>query len=510
MAISQRLDLRQAQSLVMTPQLQQAIKLLELSSQDLLAYVEEELERNPLLERADESGEGDNAPGLEGNEPAVEDNADGRLLDAKEYGDREVLPDAGQSPLDTDYENQYSSDSVSDNSYADPSGQANWKVNSGRSDFGEDDSGIENQAARGLTLREHLEQQLGIEIVDPTERLIGLQIIDMLDEAGYVTGDLEGLAERLGCPFALVEAVLKKLQQFDPVGICARNLSECLALQLKELDRLDPAMQALLQNLELLAKHDRANLMRLCGVDAEDLADMVSEIRALNPRPGYAFDRAEVQALIPDIFVSRLPDGTWSIELNSDSLPRLLVNHQYQARINARAQDKAEKDYIAERLSAANWLVKTLHQRATTILKVASEIVRQQEMFFLHGVKHLKPLIRRDIAEAIEMHESTVSRVTANKFMATPRGMFELRYFFSTAIHGADGELSHSAEAVRTRVKELIEAEDANGVLSDDQLVNMLKAEGVEIARRTVAKYRESLKIPSSVQRRREKALRSA
>jgi RNA polymerase sigma-54 factor len=504
MAVSQRLDLRQAQSLVMTPQLQQAIKLLELSNQDLAAYVEEELERNPLLERADDSER--EAP------VAAEDNNPDRMLDTKEFGDREQLPDAKDSPIDADYENVYTGNSASDGGadFGEPSGQANWRVGAGRGDFQDEDGDFQETLTRDLTLREHLEQQLGIEIADPTERLIGLQIIDLIDDAGYVQGDLNALAERLGCSFELVESVLRKIQQFDPVGVAARSLGECLALQLQERNRLDPAMQALLNNLDLLAKHDRAQLMKVCGVDAEDLADMAAEIRALNPRPGYAFDRTEVQAIQPDILVYRLPDGSWSVELNNDTLPRLLVNQQYHARVNGKAQSKAEKDYLADRLSAANWLVKTLHQRATTILKVASEIVRQQEMFFLHGVKHLKPLIRRNIADEIGMHESTVSRVAANKFMATPRGLFELRYFFSAAIQAADGTDSHSAEAVRSRIKELIDREQPEAVLSDDQLVALLKSEGVDIARRTVAKYRESLRIPSSVQRRREKSLRSA
>jgi len=513
MAVSQRLDLRQAQSLVMTPQLQQAIKLLELSNQDLAAYVEDELERNPLLERADDS-EGESpaeaaAPDSDAGSDAGESD---RMFDTKEFADRELLPNAKESPIDADYDNVYTGNSASEGGadLGEPSGQANWKVGAGRGDFPDEDGDFGETLSRELTLREHLEQQLGIEIVDPTERLIGLQIIDMIDEAGYVQGDLGALAERLGSPFELVEAVLKKLQQFDPIGIAARNLAECLALQLKELNRLDPAMQALLDNLELLAKHDRAQLMKVCGVDAEDLADMAAEIRSLNPRPGYAFDRTEVQAIQPDIMVHRLPDGSWSVDLNSDTLPRLLVSQQYHARVNGKAQSKSDKDYIADRLSQANWLVKTLHQRATTILKVASEIVKQQEQFFLHGVRHLKPLIRRDIADAIGMHESTVSRVAANKFMATPRGLFELRYFFSAAIQAADGADSHSAEAVRSRIKELVDKEVGEAVLSDDQLVNLLKTEGVDIARRTVAKYRESLKIPSSVQRRREKSLRSA
>jgi RNA polymerase sigma-54 factor len=505
MAVSQRLDLRQAQSLVMTPQLQQAIKLLELSNQDLTAYVEEELERNPLLERADESEREAPFEAPEGDAGAE------RLLDTKEFGDREQLPAAKDSPIDADYDNVYTGNGAGDGAdVGAPSGQANWRVGAGRGDFPDDGGDFQDSLTRDLTLREHLEQQLGIEIADPTERLIGLQIIDLIDEAGYVQGDLGALAERLGCSFQLVESVLKKLQQFDPVGVAARNLAECLALQLKELNRLDPAMQALLEHLDLLAKHDRAQLMKVCGVDAEDLADMAAEIRSLNPRPGYAFDRTEVQAIQPDIMVHRMPDGSWSVELNSDNLPRLLVNQQYHARVNGKAQSKADKDYLADRLSAANWLVKTLHQRATTILKVASEIVRQQEMFFLHGVKHLRPLIRRNIADEIGMHESTVSRVAANKFMATPRGLFELRYFFSAAIQAADGADSHSAEAVRSRIRELIDREPVEAVLSDDQLVAVLKSDGVDIARRTVAKYRESLKIPSSVQRRREKSLRSA
>jgi RNA polymerase sigma-54 factor len=268
-------------------------------------------------------------------------------------------------------------------------------------------------------------------------------------------------------------------------------------------------MQTLLQHLDLLAKHDRAQLMKLCAVDAEDMTDMVAEIRSLNPRPGASFERATAQTVVPDILVFRQHDGSWGVVLQMETLPRLLVNQHYYTTVSTRTQSKKDRDYLTERLSSANWLVKTLHQRATTILKVASEIVRQQEGFFLHGIQFMKPLIRRDIAAAIDMHESTVSRVATNKYMATPRGLFEMRYFFSAAIQGADGMANHSAEAVRSRLKELIDAETVDAVLSDDQLVAILKERGVEIARRTVAKYRESLKIPSSVQRRREKALRS-
>ncbi len=512
MAISQRLDLRQAQSLVMTPQLQQAIKLLELSNQDLAAFVAEEVERNPLLERADDSGaeggaasSGEAQGDMEGGAPEGEES----LLDAKDYSDREVMTDRSSSPLDTDYDNEYG-ERDGEMAVGRDSSQAGWKSGAGRGDFPDGGSDFESELTRAPTLREHLISQMGLEIADPTERLIALRIIDMVDDAGYVVGEIAEVALRLNCPLELVASVLGKLQRLDPIGVCARNLAECLALQLRELDRLDPAMQALLDHLDLLARHDRGQLMRICGVDSEDLADMAAEIRALNPRPGYAFDKAEVQAIQPDILVQRRDDALWSVELNPETLPRILVNHDYLSLVGAKAKKKEVRDYLSERLSAANWLVKTLHQRSTTILKVATEIVRQQEAFFAHGVRHLRPLTRRDIADAIEMHESTVSRVTANKFMATARGVFELRYFFSAAIHGADGALSHSAEAVRSRIRDLIAAEASSAILSDDQLVAILKSNGVDIARRTVAKYRESLKIPSSLQRRREKTLRLA
>jgi RNA polymerase sigma-54 factor len=337
--------------------------------------------------------------------------------------------------------------------------------------------------------------------------LIGSHLIDLLDESGYLAGDLAEVAGQLGCPAERVEATLQLLQRLDPPGIFARSLAECLALQLAERGRLDPAMQALLDRLDLLAKRDLAQLMKHCGVDAEDLKEMIAEIRALNPKPGSAFDQSLAQPVIPDILMRPQPGGDWIVELNSETLPRVLVNTRYYARVAKDARRKEEKDYLSERYQAANWLVKSLHQRATTILKVASEIVRQQDAFFRRGIQHLKPLILRDIADAISMHESTVSRVTTNKHMATPRGLYELKYFFTAAIASSGGGEAHSAESVRFRIKSLIDAETVEGVLSDDKLVEMLKAEGIDIARRTVAKYREAMKIPSSVQRRREKAV---
>jgi RNA polymerase sigma-54 factor len=295
------------------------------------------------------------------------------------------------------------------------------------------------------------------------------------------------------------------LQTFDPPGVFARNLTECLAIQLKERDRHDPAMQALLQNLELLARRDLPALRKLCGVGEEDLADMIAEIRNLNPKPGLAFGSSTVQSVVPDVFVKAGPDGAWQVELNSDTLPKVLINQRYYAQVSKTTRNDKDKSYLAECFQTATWLVRALDQRAKTILKVSGEIVRQQDAFFAHGVEHLRPLNLKTVADAISMHESTVSRVTANKYMATSRGIFELKYFFTPAIAAADGGEAHSAEAVRHRIKQLIDAESSREVLSDDTIVDMLREAGIDIARRTVAKYREAMRIPSSVQRRREK-----
>ena len=503
MAMRQRMDLRQSQTLVMTPQLQQAIKLLELSSQDLAAYVESELEQNPLLERDEGMSEGAEPTGDSGDEMERQTRSSDPM-DASEFAASKTMPDAPESPLDVDYDNLWTNDGP-DTLTAAPYAAGG----SGRAD-GDDaerSRALEQTLSRAVSLREHLSAQINVDLADPTERLIGLALVEHLDEAGYVVGDPAAVADRLGCSSSLVELTLSRLQQFDPPGIFARNLAECLALQLKDRNRLDPAMQALLNHLDLLAQGERDRLMRLCGVDAADLADMVTEIRALNPKPAETFSTAPVVPVVPDILMRRAADGGWVVELNPDALPRVLVNESYVAKIRHSATDKAAKEFINERVTAANWLVRALQQRATTVLKVAAEIVRQQDGFFRRGVQHLKPLTRREVAESISMHESTVSRVTTNKYIATPRGLFELRYFFGSAIADAEGGLGHSAEAVRTRIKVLIDAEKPTAVLSDDRIAEMLRGEGMNIARRTVAKYRESLRIPSSSQRRRAKAL---
>ena len=487
MALSPRLDLRQTQSLVMTPQLQQAIKLLQLNNIELSAFVEQELESNPLLERDEVDRD---APDEAPFEPARAQEAP--VLDQQ-------VPGVAETSLDVDVDNVWNGEGGD--------GLGDWNGRGGRSDFEDSEGGFERTLSRGITLREHLHEQIAVDIIDPADRIIALHLVDLLDEAGYLVGDLDEAAAVLGCDRARVERVVLRLQGLDPCGVFARTLAECLGLQLRERNRLDPAMQALLDHLPLLAKRDLPGLLKVCGIDAEDLAEMIGEIKALNPKPALVFDEVVAQPVIPDVLMRSAPGGGWLVELNAETLPRVLVNNRYYARVCGSAQSKDDRSYLSERFQSANWLVKSLHQRATTIMKVATELVRQQEAFFHKGIQHLRPLVLRDIATAIGMHESTVSRVTANKYMATPRGMYELKYFFTQAIAGSDGGEAHSAESVRHRIKTMIDAELPHEVLSDDKIVDVLKAGGIDIARRTVAKYREAMNIPSSVQRRREKML---
>ena len=491
MAIGPRLDLRFSQSLVMTPQLRQAIKLLQFSNLEVAAFVEEELERNPLLERDERAETQPERPAPDQLAPPA---AEG--VDTAELVGTGALPAADAAPLDTAGVETF-----------DPGGPGDGVPfgRGGAADFADDGRGIDDLAEARQSRREHLLEQLRLAFADRSDRAIGAHLIALLEPSGRLPVAPEAIADALGVPTEQVERVRQAMLRFEPTGMFARDLPECLAVQLAERNRLDPAMATLLGHLDLLARREHRRLMALCGVDAEDLADMIAEIRRLDPKPGADFDAAPAAPVIPDILMRAVPDGSWVLELNPQTLPRVLVNRQLSARIAPRA-GREDRAFLSERLQTANWLVKSLQQRAQTILKVAGEIVRQQDAFFRHGVTHLRPLILRDIADAVEMHESTVSRVTSNKYLATPRGMFELKYFFTTAIAGTTGE-SHSAEAVRHRIRAMVAAEDADEVLSDDTIVALLKREGVDIARRTVAKYREALRIPSSVQRKREKAV---
>src|SRR5690242_8515168 len=518
MALTQRLEFRQSQSLVMTPQLMQAIKLLQLSNLDLSAFVEEELERNPLLERASEGPE----PPVAGEtiaeqaEPSDSEYGDGSFEDPnvaaeaveaqedwlnRDLGSRAEIEQTLDAPLDNVFSEEPAEASARKAQDAAPTAYTEW----GGGASHEEDYNLEAFIATEVTLASHLAEQLAVVFTAPAPRMIGQYLIDLVDEAGYLPVDLGQAAERLGAAQADVDAVLSVLQTFDPPGICARSLSECLAIQLRELNRYDPAMQGLVEHLDLLAKRDFASLRKLCGVDDEDLTDMIGEIRRLNPKPGLKFGSARMQTVVPDVYVRPAVDGGWQIELNSETLPRVLVNQTYYTELSKTIRKDGDKSYFSDCLQNATWLVRALDQRARTILKVATEIVRQQDGFFTHGVAHLRPLNLKAVADAIQMHESTVSRVTANKYMATNRGSFELKYFFTSSIAAADGGEAHSAEAVRHRIRQLIDAEAADAVLSDDTIVERLRAAGIDIARRTVAKYREAMKIPSSVQRRREK-----
>jgi RNA polymerase sigma-54 factor len=510
MALTQRLQMRQSQALVMTPQLMQAIKLLQLSNLDLAAYVEGELEKNPLLERANDSDGGMADAGPDQAAPAqADDDAPARDSAVQDPigEDLETSRGAIEDRLGTDLDNVFPEDTGQANGRPgaeSPAPYSEWAAtgSGGREDS---DYNLEAFVSAAPTLADHLAEQLTLAVADPIRRMIGQYLVDMVDEAGYLVGDLESVAEKLGATVAEVEAVLAVLQGFEPLGVCARNLTECLALQLKERDRFDPAMQALVGRLDLLAKHDLAALRRICGVSDDDLTEMIAEIRRLNPKPGLAFGSAVVQPIVPDVYVRPSPDGGFLVELNSDTLPKVLVNQRYHAELSRTASRENTKTFLAENLQSATWLIRALDQRAKTILKVSTEIVKQQDAFFIHGVRHLRPLNLKTVADAIGMHESTVSRVTANKYIATSRGIFELKYFFTSAIAAADGGEAHSAEAVRHRIKQKIDEESADNVLSDDTIVDQLRADGIDIARRTVAKYREAMRIPSSVQRRRVK-----
>ena len=491
MALSPRLDLRQTQSLVITPQLQQAIKLLQLSAVELAEYVDQELASNPLLEQ-DETADA---------APVETDGGDDRK---GELSVVDAVDGQDEAPLDVEA-------GVADNEPAlaedievsfDTHSADTW----GQGGFTGDLPDLERTLAEAPDLHSHIMQQLNLSVHDAADRFIAMFLVDHLDESGYLQLDLDDAAIQLGADIARVERVLTLLQRFDPPGIFARNLKECLRLQLEDRDRFDPAMASFIANIELLAARDLRKLRELCGVSNEDLQDMIAEVRSLDPKPALRFERVVNGTVIPDVIMTAQPDGGWRVELNGETLPRVLVNRSYISDIG-RGATKADKAFLSERLQSANWLVKALHQRAETILKVATELVKQQDVFFRLGVTHLRPLILRDIAEAIEMHESTVSRVTTNKYMATPRGIFELKYFFTQGLPSAAGGETHSAEAVRYRIKTLIDNEAADDVLSDDRIVEILRGDGVDVARRTVAKYRDSLNIPSSVQRRRDKGL---
>ena len=514
MTITPRIELRTGQSLIMTPQMQQAIKLLQLSNIELKEFVETELIENPLLDRDEGKENPDENMEREhgGEDEGLTENIDSELREIETERDlvsndvEQKLEENEVSSLDIDdFSNVWDVDhafqhkNTSPNSHTDRNSQTN--------NFTEYPYSIEQNIKQEISLREHLLNQIQLDIKDHTDRKIAIFLTSHLDENGRISEDLSELGSQIGCDEKKIETILLTLQGFDPAGIFARTLSECWAIQLKDKDRLDPAMKTLLNNMELLKVHDYKKLSELCKVSIEDIRDMISEIWSLNHNPVELFSDPIIQTVTVDVLMRQTGDKTFIVELNSNELPKVLLNNDYYVEICQNLKTSEEKKYVAEKYQCANWLIKSLHQRATTILKVATAIVVKQNAFFEHGIEHLIPLALKDIAEDVEMHESTISRVTTNKYISTPRGIFELKYFFSSALESVYGGNTLSSEAVKHQIKNLIEKENMDSILSDDKLVNILHKNGVQIARRTIAKYRESMKIPSSVDRPRAKRI---
>lgn len=480
----------------MTPQMMQSIKLLQLTHHELEQFIDAELERNPLLDRVEAPIDTTSLKDIVGNEPSEDGIASSRDVS---FDSDTLRDDAAAQQLDPYRQNEFGD-------------AAQWSSRTSNSaSEGGRDFDLVNLIAVKPSLRDSIAEQIAFNISDKVSRIVAFELADQLDEAGYFRGDLAAISARLGVDYPQVEQTLERCQSFDPTGLFARDLAECLSLQLRERDRLDPAMQSLLANLDLLARRDFPALKKICGVDEADLLEMQAEIRNLDPQPGRSFLSSDAaETIVPDVDVLPGLDGNWKLELISSRLPRVLVNQSYAVEVSRSLRNQLEKEFLSEALKSANWLVRSLDQRARTILKVSAEIVRLQEAFLAKGVRHLKPMTLKTVADGIGMHESTVSRVTANKYMRTPRGIFELRFFFTAAISSPEGDLSHSSEAVRDRIRQLINEEGTNNILSDDAIVQVLKSNGISIARRTVAKYRESMNISSSTYRRREKNVQQA
>lgn len=476
MALGPRLDLRQTQALVMTPQLQQAIKLLALSNLEVESYIADAVAANPLLEVAPPDDLSSEPTSVEPSPPAREPSE----------APLDVEPASASPGLGT------------------PDGD--WG-SAFRSDPGNDAYDADARAEEPLSLTAHLQRQVGLSPADPVTALVARHLIGLLDEAGYLTAGADEVASELGLERPQVDAALRLVQSFDPTGVGARTLAECIALQAIEADRYDPCMARLIDHLDLVARGEVARLKRLCAVDDEDFAQMLTELRSYDPRPGLRFAGGDGAPIVPDILLTATTDGGWSIALNPATLPRLVVNRDYHRELRGACVDKASSGWLAERLGDANWLIRSLDQRQKTILKVTEEIVRHQDGFFRHGVSQLRPLTLRAVAEAIDMHESTVSRVTSNKYLHCARGTFELKYFFTSGVAATGGGDGASAEAVKAAIRTLIDAEAPQAILSDDALVELLRVRGFDLARRTVAKYREAIGLGSSIERRRRKAL---
>lgn len=486
-----KLEFRQTQSLVITPQLQQAIKLLQLSNLELNNFLQQEIEQNPLIEW-DENFH--HTSEYSANTDVIKSES----LDNTNSTQRQEETKTPLSEMGDTADDGFSREPAAFETFS-------LKSHATANSYDVGTASIEDLTASPITLRDYMRGQIQLVLQNPQDRLIADYLIDMIDDAGYLQGSLDDASEQLGAPIETIENVLAAIQKLEPVGVGARSLAECLIIQLKDRNRYDPAIEILLNHLDLLANRDFAALQRLCNVDMEDLTEMIAEIRALDPRPGLTHGFSAADTVIPDILVNRDRNGEWRVSLNGETMPRISINREFYSSVRKSIRNEKDKSYLQNCMTTANWLKRSLDQRRQTMLKVANEIVTQQVTFLNNGVSGLKPLALKDIAERISMHESTVSRVTSNKYMQTPRGTFELKYFFSSAISAAGNGEAHSSEAVKHRIKQLVDNEPHDKILSDDKIVSMLREEGIDIARRTVAKYRELLRIPSSVQRRRLK-----
>ena len=496
-----RLDLRAQQQLVMTPALQQAISLLQLNNLELSALLAQEVEQNPLLAIAEPGAETTDARNDVTEALVARDVAD-IINDApRALGSEAVLENSTQ-----DEGGPRESDNIGTSDYE--SGMNDWSdvTASGNFDTRTDEDPFGNTSARG-SLRDHLFAQIQIDFKGADLAQATL-LCDYLDEAGYLRADIMTLSAQLACEPEALLMIVGRLQKLDPPGIFARNLAECLELQLAERGLLSLHMAKLLANLALLGTHDFEKLQKKLGIERAVLNELVAQIRTCDPKPAAAFDHSPPATLIPDILLRAVRDAEtgladWELELNPETLPRALVREKYFTRVMGHARDVNTKKFLQERHQAAHWLIRALQSRAETILKVGKAIVKYQNAFFHDGIRALRPLTLKEIAAEVGMHESTISRVTTGKYIATPRGIFELKYFFNAALASSHGGGDYASESVRQRIKQLIGAETNDDILSDDRLVLLLQGEGVDIARRTVAKYREALGIPGSFQRKR-------
>lgn len=474
--MKQGLQLRLSQQLAMTPQLQQAIRLLQLSTLELQQELQQALESNPLLEQIDTHEEID-----------TRETQDSETLDTADALEQKEMPE--ELPLDASWDTIYTAGT--------PSGTSG--------DYIDDELPV-YQGETTQTLQDHLMWQVELTPFSDTDRAIATSIVDAVDDTGYLTVPLEDILESMGdeeIDIDEVEAVLKRIQRFDPVGVAAKDLRDCLLIQLSQFDKTTPWLEEarliISDHLDLLANHDFRTLMRVTRLKEDVLKEAVNLIQSLDPRPGQSIQTGEPEYVIPDVLV-RKHNGHWTVELNSDSIPRLQINQHYASMCN-NARNDGDSQFIRSNLQDAKWLIKSLESRNDTLLRVSRCIVEQQQAFFEQGEEYMKPMVLADIAQAVEMHESTISRVTTQKYLHSPRGIFELKYFFSSHVN-TEGGGEASSTAIRALVKKLIAAENPAKPLSDSKLTSLLSEQGIMVARRTVAKYRESLSIPPSNQRK--------